>query len=316
MALQINRAESTMSDSKDSITENGPFPDMLNGLPGVVIGGESDAPNALFIAEQGAQVLSWRDQTGRERLYLSPLTGGLQRGDVDDVKSKAIRGGAPICFPQFSGRGPLPKHGFIRNMRWQLLSNQASNQAGAAASNSLACRDDDASRLVWPHAFAARMDVQLAADRLHMALTLTNTGDSPIEFTVALHTYLRVGDVRNVRLHGLQGVSYQDATDGNTVVVQSAADLTVSQELDRVYLSPPKKLVLHEAGAAPLQIEQQGFEDSVVWNPGPRNAAALADFPDDGWLHMLCVEAACVNVPLILAPGQSWTGAQTLTVSE
>lgn len=297
-----------MSDSKDSILENRPFPDTLNGLPGMVIGSDSN----VFIAEQGAQVLSWRDQAGRERLYLSPLTGGLQRGGADDLKTKAIRGGAPISFPQFSGRGPLQKHGFVRNMRWQLLRNQAD----AAASVSLACRDDDASGLVWPHAFAARMDVQSAANRLHMALTVTNTGDSPIEFTVALHTYLKVGDVRNVRLHGLRGVSYQDATDGNTVVLQSAADLTVSQELDRVYLSPPNKLVLHEAGAAPLQIEQQGFADSVVWNPGPVNAAALADFPDDGWLHMLCVEAACVDAPLTLAPGQTWTGAQTLTVPD
>jgi glucose-6-phosphate 1-epimerase len=297
-----------MSDFSDIDNGNTAFPDTVNDLPGIIVG------NA-FVAGQGAQVLSWRDGAGLERLYLSPLTGGLQNGDDDsDLKAKAIRGGSPISFPQFSGRGTLPKHGFIRNMRWQLVQTAAGQESSDALA--LVCSDTAATRSLWPHAFAARMDVQAAPNRLHMALTVTNTGDVPCEFTVALHTYLRVGDIRNVRLQGLQGVTYQDATADNVLVVQAEPDLTVSQELDRVYLSPPKRVTLHEQDAAPLLIEQQGFEDSVIWNPGPVNAAALNDFPDDGWLHMLCVEAACVNVPVRLAPGQSWTGSQTLTVPQ
>ncbi|HEY4316665.1 MAG TPA: D-hexose-6-phosphate mutarotase [Herbaspirillum sp.] len=299
-----------MSDFNDADTKNTPFQDTVNDLPGVIVG------NA-FVAAQGAQVLSWRDGDGRERLYLSPLTGGLKSGDDDsDLKAKAIRGGSPISFPQFSGRGALPKHGFIRNMRWHsvpLGSAPAAATGAADGALALACSDSAATRALWPHAFAARVDVQTAADRLHIALTVVNSGDAPCEFTVALHTYLRVGDIRNVRLQGLQGVTYQDATADNILVVQAEPELSVSQETDRVYLSPPKQLTLHELDAAPLLIEQHGFEDSVIWNPGPVNAAALGDFPDDGWLHMLCVEAACVNIPVRLAPGQSWTGSQTLT---
>lgn len=295
-----------MSDFQNAGTNGAAFPDALNGLPGIVLG------NA-FVAGQGAQTLSWRDGAGRERLYLSPLTGGLRKGDADDLSAKAIRGGSPISFPQFSGRGALPKHGFIRNMRWQpaAIAVQSDGERGLA----LTCRDTEATRRIWPCVFAAHMDVQSSAQRLHMALTVTNTGDSPFEFTVALHTYLRVGDARNMRLSGLQGVTYQDATDGNVLVVQADPDLTVSGELDRVYLSPPKALTLHEPGVAPLTIEQNGFVDSVVWNPGPLNAAALKDFPDDGWLHMLCVEAACVDAPVRLDPGHSWTGSQTLSVT-
>ena len=198
-------------------------------------------------------------------------------------------------------------------MRWQAAAVVA--QSDGEHGLTLTCRDTDATRGIWPCVFAARMDVQSSAQRLHMALTVTNTGDSPFEFTVALHTYLRVGDVRNIRLNGLQGVSYQDATNGNVLAVQADPDLTVTQELDRVYLSPAKQLTLHEPGVAPLTIEQHGFIDSVVWNPGPVNAAALRDFPDDGWLHMLCVEAACVDAPVRLDPGHSWTGSQTLSVA-
>jgi glucose-6-phosphate 1-epimerase len=96
--------------------------------------------------------------------------------------------------------------------------------------------------------------------------------------------------------------------------VQREKKLLISNETDRVYLSPPKELFLYEADALSLCIEQQGFTDTVVWNPGPDKARALKDFPDDDWLHMLCVEAACVDKQVSLEPGEIWTGSQILTV--
>ena len=58
--------------------------------------------DTVLVALQGAHVLSWVSQ-GRERLYLRP-------NNLWDGKS-AIRGGVPVCFPQFNQRGTLPKHG-------------------------------------------------------------------------------------------------------------------------------------------------------------------------------------------------------------
>jgi glucose-6-phosphate 1-epimerase len=306
-----------MSDS-DFPAANTPFPDTLNAMPGVVIG--NAGIGSAFVCEQGAQVISWRDKSGRERFYLSPISGGLKRNGGSDAPNsadlRAIRGGIPISFPQFSGRGTLPKHGFVRNMRWLRAAgdmNQTTNQTTNHAVT-LICRDDAHTRQIWPQGFAAVLTAQLQANRLQVSLSVTNTGDTPWEFTVALHSYFRVENIHKVRLHGLQGVTYQDATAGNKLVVESETDLTIAQELDRVYLSPPKKLTLLEPGVSTLQIEQQGFADSVVWNPGPVNVAALSDMPDDGWLHMLCVEAACAAAPVHLDPGQNWTGSQTLTV--
>ena len=65
----------------------------------------------VVIARHGAQVLSWV-AGGRERLYLSPRS-------VMDGQA-AIRGGIPVCFPQFNLRGTLPKHGFARHLAWTL----------------------------------------------------------------------------------------------------------------------------------------------------------------------------------------------------
>jgi glucose-6-phosphate 1-epimerase len=40
----------------------------------------------------------------------------------------------------------------------------------------------------------------------------------------------------------------------------------------------------------------------------------MADLPDDGWLQMLCVEAAAVGTPVTLSPGQQWVARQGFEV--
>jgi glucose-6-phosphate 1-epimerase len=62
-------------------------------------------------------------------------------------------------------------------------------------------------------------------------------------------------------------------------------------------------------------VSQAGFEDTVVWNPGPDKARALRDFPDEDWLRMICIEAACVAAPVRLLPGEKWCGSQTLRLA-
>jgi glucose-6-phosphate 1-epimerase len=40
----------------------------------------------------------------------------------------------------------------------------------------------------------------------------------------------------------------------------------------------------------------------------------MADMPDDGYQHMLCVEAAQVDAPVKVSPLATWQGWQRLTV--
>lgn len=40
---------------------------------------------------------------------------------------KAIRGGAPVCLPQFAKRGPLQQHGFARNVSWELVDGSGAD---------------------------------------------------------------------------------------------------------------------------------------------------------------------------------------------
>jgi len=255
--------------------------------------------STLTVALHGAQVLSWATASGVERLYLSPRA-------VFDGQA-AIRGGVPICCPQFNQRGMLPKHGFMRNLPW--------SQAAADAPQTLrlTLRDNEATRTLWPHAFEARLEATLSAGGLRTTLTLVNIDHAPWTFAAALHTYLRVDDIAHVRLEGLQGANRWDSLRDDRHV-ETAAALHFDAEFDSVYAAPAKPLRLVQPGST-LEIAQSAScSETVVWNPGAVLGAKLADMPEDGFRHMLCVEAARIDEPVLLAPGAQWQGWQQLRV--
>ena len=51
-----------------------------------------------------------------------------------------------------------------------------------------------------------------------------------------------------------------------------------------------------------------------VWNPWDKKAKAMSDFGDEEYKHMLCVEAAAVENPITLKPGEEWKGRQQILV--
>ena len=256
--------------------------------------------SSAVVCRHGAHVLSWIDAAGAERLFLSERA-------VFDGKA-AIRGGVPICFPQFSGLGKLPKHGFVRNRAWVVGERGAS---GDAASVTLETCDDAASRTVWPHGFRAALTARLAPGRLDMTLAVTNTGNVEFDFTGALHTYFAVDDIGRVAITGLSGREYRDAAGGNAIRVEAAPVLGFASEVDRVYHEVDNPLELRD-GTRRLRVSGSGFRDVVVWNPWAALCAGLADMAPDGYRRMVCIEAAAARVPVRVPAGDTWTGAQGL----
>lgn len=279
----------------------------FHGLPALVLRA-ADGARAV-VSLHGGHVVSWRAAgSDVEQLYLSPASLFAD--------GKAIRGGVPVIFPQFSDRGPLVRHGFARTTCWQMMPGDAAGNA-APAQVVLGLTDSAATLAQWPHAFALALCVRLGGNTLTMALTCTNTGSSAWTFTAALHTYLAVHDLAQVRLHGLAGRRFDDRVDA-AWRVQGDPPLQIDGEVDRVYAGVTDSLRLDDPaakGRRSVEIGQQGFTDVVVWNPGATRCAALADMPADGYRHMVCVESACITSPVVLAAGQSWTASQTLRVT-
>ncbi len=255
----------------------------------------ANAGASALVALHGAHVLSWIPADGRERLFLSERA--LFNGEA------AIRGGIPVIFPQFGERGAGHRHGFARNRAWTF--------AGVENDAAVFVLAGDGSDAGWPHPFLARLRVGLDAARLSVALEIDNTGGVPIAFTAALHSYLRVDDIAHVAIEGLQGCDYEDSAAGGTLHRQHDYEVTFDGETDRIYNDVVAPLALVD-GTHRLDIEQDGFGDAVVWNPGEHLCARIADLAPDDWRRFACVEAGQVLQPVVLGAGERWSGMQVL----
>ena len=247
----------------------------------------------------GAQLVSWQPAGGGERLFLS------ERSRFG--AGHAVRGGVPVIVPQFNERGPLPRHGFVRARPWTVA------RAETGADDALAVLhlvDDEATRALWPHAFALELTVCVRGERLDVELAVSNSGDDAFAFMAALHTYLRVAEVETVRLSGLGGGRYEDFTTGRVQVDETEA-VRIEAETDRIYFGAASPLELAD-GPRRLRIESAHFPDVVVWNPWQDKCAAMTDLEPADYRRFLCVEAALIGEPVGLAAGEQWWGRQTL----
>lgn len=269
------------------------------GLEAVELTAPDGARATLLL--HGAHLVSWVPAGADEQLYLSPKSA-FSTG-------QAVRGGVPVIFPQFATRGPLQRHGFARGKPWQLVSAESGHDDALAV---LRLSDDGATRMVWPHAFEAEISVRIAGRSLEIELACENRGDTPLSFTAALHTYLRLTSYMSASLQGLSGLAYWDSVDARAYT-QHEDLLRLDGEIDRIYQDIRHDLTLRD-GDRRVRLRQQGFSDAVVWNPGQTKGDALPDMPEGGWREMLCVEAAQALKPIELQPGEDWAGMQVLTL--
>ncbi len=248
----------------------------------------------------GAHLLSWKTADGKERLFVSSQTA------LDG--SKAIRGGVPVIFPQFNVRGPGLRHGFARISTWR-LTGQGGDGGSAYIEFSLAPQDLSAEHAqAWPHDFTLTLRFTLRGDALDFDYTAHNPGQQAYQFGVALHTYYDVGHLDATSISGLQHQPFLD--HHNNKSVQDTPALHFTEKLDRMIQATPS-VTLNTADAT-LRLEQQGFEQWVVWNPGKEDAAALTDLADDEYLRFVCIEPARIYQQPLEA-GASWTGKHSIS---
>lgn len=253
----------------------------------------------------GAQVTSWKPAGCDEVIFVSANSHREQ--------GKAIRGGIPVCFPWFRAKPDdpqAPMHGFVRTKKWNVESTR--HEADDSFSLLLSTESDEESRRWWPHEF--RLEYQINMGRkLELELKMENRGSSELRFQEALHTYFKVRDVEKCRVSGLDGVRYLDNRDDNKEKVQRG-NLVLSKMTDNAYLDATGAVeILDAAAGRRLVTEKSGSVSTIVWNPWSDGAARLADFGDDEWRGMLCVEGGNVlGQAVTLAVGESHRMAVTI----
>jgi glucose-6-phosphate 1-epimerase len=256
-----------------------------------------EGPGGLIFAEidnelgqatlclQGAHVTTFRPKRQSEPvIWLSDY--------AKFAVGKSIRGGVPVCWPWFGPHATesgFPGHGFARTAMWTVTGSAPLPDG----ETQLTLHMVETAQTIqqWPHATRLEVTVVVGED-LTVTLSTTNMGDRSLVIGEALHTYLHIGDIAEIRITGLEGCAYVDKVDGGSRKTQSGP-LTCSGEVDRVYLNTAATCAIEDARLnRRLVIEKSGSNATVVWTPWAEKADRMGDFGPDGWRCTVCVESA------------------------
>lgn len=218
---------------------------------------------------------------------------------------KPIRGGVPVIFPWFgprAGSPDSPMHGFARTRSW--TPESCSQEKDGTVLVAFALASDESTLKQWSSPFTLRMAFAIGRT---LEMTLEVRG-ATLPFEEALHTYFAVGDARRATVEGLENVEYLDKTDSFKRKRQPAEPIRFAAETDRVYLNTKSTCVVRDPVLErTITVEKENSDTTVVWNPWIAKAKAMADFGDDEWPSMACVETANVGDAAIAAPSHRMT---------
>ena len=297
---------SELEEAKSKIAADAP--DMLEvgqgGLIRATVKGNRGGLAHVYL--QGAHVTHYQAPDQAPLLFVSSASR-FETG-------KPIRGGVPIVFPWFGPNSTdkdAPQHGFARTLKWEPYAVRSAFTGEVELL--LRLESSEATRRWMPDGVELIYSVDVGT-KLRLSLTVTNTSDAPFAFEEALHTYLSVGDVRQVAIEGLEGRTYIDKVDGARRKVQPDGPMKISGETDRVYLDTTEAIsVTDPQMRRRLLISKTDSASTVVWNPWIDKAKAMSDFGDDEWPRMVCIETANVaDNRITLAPGASHTMRATI----
>jgi dihydroxy-acid dehydratase/glucose-6-phosphate 1-epimerase len=244
---------------------------------------------------QGAQLLEYRSAlSAHDVLWVSEA--------AEHGAGRPLRGGIPICWPWFGPHpedGGAPAHGYARVTPWLLHATERVGDVVALVLRMSQVDGVQAPR--WRAELELRVEV---GDSLRLGLRTRNLEPRPMLLTEALHTYVHVGDVRRVRLQGLDATTYVDKLAGMRSDVQHG-ELRFEGPIDRMFVGTTSDCVVHDPVLRrSIRVTRQGSASTVVWNPWQEGASRMPDMAGTGWERMLCVEAGNVERDLItLQPG-------------
>ena len=277
------------------------------GIGGFVRGVVGTPTSSGHVYLHGGHVTHFQPAGQKPVLFMSSLS--------HFAPGKPIRGGVPICLPWFgplSGQPDAPAHGFARLHAWDVESTE---KLSDGVRITLRLHATPSTNPFWSTEFQARFILTFTST-LTMDLQIKNLSNTTLRFEEALHTYLSVGDVKQVRVTGLEGVRYFSKVEGGAFA-GSPDPITISGETDRIYLDTQSTVkVIDPSMNRTIVVGKRGSNTTVVWNPWVNKSKAMPDFGDDEWPGMICVET-CNNTQdyaVTLNPGQTHSMVATVGV--
>lgn len=214
-----------------------------------------------------------------------------------------IRGGIPVIFPWFGAKEGGSAHGFARTAEWELHEATTVPEGGVSLRFGFPGNPEGAT---WPP-FAANYVVTIT-DTLTLELIVTNSsGSQDLAFENCLHSYFSIGDIDNISVTGLKGVSYYDKVDHFVQKVEGQDTLRINSEVDNIYFDTTGAVEILDPGLRRrIRIDKSGSASTVVWNPWIARSQQMSDFGNEEYKQMLCVESGNVaKNKVTLPPGKS-----------
>ncbi|MCP4986173.1 MAG: D-hexose-6-phosphate mutarotase [Colwellia sp.] len=248
----------------------------------------------------GGQVLSFKPNGHKDVLWLSD-NAQYQTG-------KAIRGGIPLCWPWFgendkqSSRQKADKHGFARQLPWQIEST-AADESGVTL---ILVLKGENQHPLWPNAYQLTQTIFFGKS-FKQSLAMRNLSEKDAQYSTALHSYFTVSQPKNVTIDALTGVTFDDKLTGRSS--QQSQAVSCIGEIDRVYHSRDKMTLIDHLWQRKIEVSNHNCQQWILWNPGTELANTMADIHSGGEQEYVCLEAAN-------STWQELPAGETVTISQ
>ncbi|KAI4471447.1 apospory-associated protein c-related [Holotrichia oblita] len=289
----------------------------------------------------GATVVSWRIRN-LEQIFVS-------RQAVLDNK-KIIRGGISFVFPHFGPWTFGPQHGFSRITRWK-VEKPPTQLPNGDIEVIFALNDDHFTRSMWNYPFQLLYRITLLETELHFDIKVKNLSPRlPFSFNLILFTYLRVPNVSNSQVIGLQEKLLEGEIGAYSIVkdeekidceeeeeeqqgeinikdvysaersvasMETASTndlvLTVDKPTNMLY---PNTLDEHEiehvVDDKTIIIQKNNLPDTVIWNPW--SEIAVPNFDQDEHIKMVGLKTGHLVNPVNLLHGEEFNASLVLKI--
>jgi len=227
------------------------------------------------IALQGAHLFSYKRDF--ELLWVS------EKSKFED--GVAIRGGIPICWPQFGlvKDSKLKQHGYARTSMWEFIRDEEKENLTI-----ITLKLKNSKHRYFDFNCEVMVTFYIGKE-LNIELQTKNLDAKQMKITQALHTYFDISDISNISISGLQNKPYLDALDAK--MKKQNDYITINSEVDRVYQEVDSNIVLQDTHKK-TTIKNTNSSSVIVWNPWIDKCHKMADMQNDAYKRFVCIESA------------------------
>lgn len=267
-----------------------------------------DGDYALTVTpEKGGMATSFT-KAGEEYLWLR---------DKNFESTDRPRCGIPILFPScskpdggvhhFSGADyPIEVHGLADLVPWQV-------KTAADDAIELTLAPNGLTKFVYPFDFLLTMRYTLAGNTATLALTVANTGDKDLPFSVGFHPYFAASKLDNVHF-AIQAATCSEDAKGEQPAAPKEITLTRkpgSADSIRLLTGVKSPMVMTDSGnghKVTVAFDESCFSNGVLWQQDAESFVCME--PWNGWANSVNEDGKHET----LAPGAEKTFTWSITI--